>query len=167
MYAIPMGQEVTTTAMQLACAISVIARNGYSVRPRIVKEILDANGRVIKEFPPVAARKAISPQTVLKMRSVLMGVVQTGTGKKAKVEEYNVGGKSGTAQKVEPGGRYSHDRFVASFIGFAPVEKPVLSVVVCVDEPHPVYYGGDVAAPVFKNVVDESLKYLNTKGVYR
>lgn len=166
MYAIPMGQEVTTTAMQLASAISVIADNGYSVRPRIVKEILDANGRVIKEFPPVVLRKVISPQTAFKMRGVLMGVVQTGTGKKARVEEFNVGGKTGTAQKVEPGGVYSHDRFVASFIGFAPVEKPVLAVVVCVDEPHPVYYGGDVAAPVFKNVVDESLKYINAKGTY-
>jgi cell division protein FtsI/penicillin-binding protein 2 len=65
---------------------------------------------------------------------------------------------------VEPSGVYSHDRFVASFIGFAPVEKPVLAVAVCVDEPRGVYYGGDVAAPVFKNVVDESLKYLNAKG---
>ncbi|MDP3730489.1 MAG: penicillin-binding transpeptidase domain-containing protein, partial [Candidatus Omnitrophota bacterium] len=167
MYAIPMGHEVTTTAIQLACAISVIADNGFLVRPRIVKEILDANGRVIKEFPPVVRSKVISPQTALKMRSILMGVVQTGTGKKAMVEEYSVGGKTGTAQKVEPGGLYSHDKFVASFIGFAPAEKPVLSVVVCVDEPHPVYYGGDVAAPVFKNVVDESLRYLNTKGVYR
>lgn len=166
MRAIPMGQEVTATAMQLACAISVIADNGFSVRPRIVKDILDANGRVIKEFPPAVVRKVISPQTALKMRGVLMGVVQTGTGKKAKVEEYDVGGKTGTAQKVEPGGVYSHNRFVASFIGFAPVEKPVLSVVVCVDEPHPVYYGGDVAAPVFKNVVDESLKYINAKGAY-
>ena len=94
-----------------------------------------------------------------------MGVVERGTGKKAKVEDVTTGGKTGTAQKVEPGGVYSHDRFVASFIGFAPVGKPVLSVVVCVDEPRPVYYGGDVAAPVFKNVVEESLKYLNSRGV--
>ena len=166
MYAIPMGQEVTTTAMQLACAISVIADNGFLVRPRIVREILDTNGRVVKEFPPVVRNKVISPQTVVKMRSILMGAVQTGTGKKARVEEYTAGGKTGTAQKVEPGGQYSHNRFVASFIGFAPVERPALSVVVCVDEPHPVYYGGDVAAPVFKNVVDESLKYINAKGAY-
>jgi len=163
MLAIPMGQEVTTTAMQLACAISAIANDGVVVRPHILKEIVDENGQVIKEFPPKAIRRAISPQTAAKVRSILMGVVETGTGKKAKIEDYNVGGKTGTAQKVE-GGVYSHDRFIASFIGFAPVEKPILAVVVCVDEPHPVYYGGDVAAPVFKNVVDESLKYLNAKG---
>ena len=95
-----------------------------------------------------------------------MGVVTSGTGKKAKIEEYNAGGKTGTAQKVEPSGVYSHDRFVGSFIGFAPVENPLLAVAVCVDEPHPVSYGGDVAAPVFKNVVGDSLKYLNAKGKY-
>jgi len=165
MYAIPMGQEVTTTAMQLASAISVIADNGFAVRPRIVKEIVDDSGEVIKEFPPKVLRKVISPETAYKMRCLLMGVVERGTGKKAKVEDVTTGGKTGTAQKVEPGGVYSHDRFVASFIGFAPVGKPVLSVVVCVDEPRPVYYGGDVAAPVFKNVVEESLKYLNSRGV--
>ncbi|MBI5143487.1 MAG: hypothetical protein HZA30_00265, partial [Candidatus Omnitrophica bacterium] len=82
---------------------------------------------------------------------------------KAKIEDYNAGGKTGTAQKVE-NGTYSHERFIASFIGFAPVEKPEISVVICVDEPRPVYYGGDVAAPVFKNVADETLKYLAAKG---
>ena len=92
-----------------------------------------------------------------------MGVIEEGTGKKAKIEDFSAGGKTGTAQKVEPSGVYSHDKFMASFIGFAPVGKPALAVVVCVDEPHPVYFGGDVSAPVFKNVVDESLKYLNIK----
>jgi cell division protein FtsI/penicillin-binding protein 2 len=100
------------------------------------------------------------------MRSILMGVINSGTGKKAKMEDYTAGGKTGTAQKVEPGGVYSHDKFVGSFIGFAPAENPIFAVAVCVDEPHPVYYGGDVAAPVFKKVVDDSLKYLNAKGAY-
>ncbi|MDD3905894.1 MAG: penicillin-binding transpeptidase domain-containing protein [Candidatus Omnitrophica bacterium] len=166
MYAIPMGQEVTTTAIQLACAIAVIADNGYLVRPRVVKRILDPKGQIVKDIQPVIRRRVLSTQTVMKMRSILMGVVTSGTGKKARIEDYSTGGKTGTAQKVEPGGVYSHDRFVASFIGFAPVENPVLAVAVCVDEPRPVYYGGDVAAPVFKKVVDDSLKYLNAKGVY-
>jgi cell division protein FtsI/penicillin-binding protein 2 len=165
MLAIPMGQEVTVTAMQLACAISVIADNGYIVRPRIVKEITDENGQTIKEFPPKVRRKVISPKTAARMRGLLMGAVESGTGKKARVEDYTAGGKTGTAQKVEPHGTYSHERFIASFIGFAPAEKPALSVVVCVDEPRPVYYGGDVAAPVFRGVVDESLKYIGAKEV--
>ena len=163
MLAIPMGQEVTTTAIQLARAISVIADNGFLVRPRIVKRIENDEGLVIKEFQPQVTRRAISPATAYRMRGLLMGVIEEGTGKKARIEDFSAGGKTGTAQKVEPGGVYSHDKFVASFIGFAPVGKPALVVVVCVDEPHPVYFGGDVAAPVFKNVVDESLKYLNVK----
>jgi cell division protein FtsI (penicillin-binding protein 3) len=165
MLAIPMGQEATVTAMQLARAIAAIADNGYLVRPRIVKAIVDENGQVIKEFPPVVTRKAISPQTAFRMRGLLTGVVENGTGKKAKTEDFKTGGKTGTAQKVEPNGTYSHERFVGSFIGFAPTGKPVLAVAVCVDEPHPVYYGGDVAAPVFRNVVDGSLKYINAKAM--
>ncbi len=162
MYAIPMGQEVTTTALQLTCAIAVIADNGYRVRPRVVRQITDPAGRVIKEFPVNVPNRVLSTDTVLKMRSVLNGVVNSGTGKKAKMEDYESGGKTGTAQKVEQG-TYSHNRFVGSFIGFAPVDKPVLAVVVCVDEPHPVYYGGDVAAPVFRNVVNDTLRYLSLK----
>jgi cell division protein FtsI/penicillin-binding protein 2 len=165
MLAIPMGHEVTATAIQLARAMAVIADNGFLVRPRIIKQIIDENGEIIKEFPPQVSRKVISPQTAAKMRGLLMGAVESGTGQKAKMEEFSAGGKTGTAQKVE-GGVYSHGRFVASFIGFAPVSKPVLAVAVCVDEPRPVYFGGDVAAPVFKNVVDESLKHLNIKDTY-
>lgn len=165
MLAMPMGQEVTTTAMQLARAMSVIADNGFLVKPRIVKQIVDEDGEVIKDFAPEVTRKVLSPKTAAKMRGLLMGVVESGTGKKARIEEFSAGGKTGTAQKVEPSGVYSHDRFIASFIGFAPVSRPVMAVVVCVDEPRPVYFGGDVAAPVFKNVVDESLKYLNIKDV--
>lgn len=167
MLAIPMGQEVTVTALQLASAIAVIADNGYLVRPRIVREVIDENGEVIKENPPKVVWKAISPQTAYKMRYLLKGVVESGTGKKAKMEDFESGGKTGTAQKVEPSGVYSHNKFLASFIGFAPVAKPVIAVAVCVDEPRVVYYGGDVAAPVFKNVVEQSLKYLNAKPAPR
>jgi len=163
MLAIPMGQEVTATAIQLASAISVIADNGFLVRPRIVKRIENESGEVIKEFQPQVKRKVISPTTAYRMRVLLMGAVESGTGKKAKVEDFSTGGKTGTAQKVEPHGVYSHDKFMASFIGFAPVGKPAIAMAVCVDEPHPVYFGGDVSAPVFKNVVNESLKYLNIK----
>jgi cell division protein FtsI/penicillin-binding protein 2 len=162
MYAIPMGQEVTVTSIQLVCAIAVIANNGFYVKPRIVKEIVDEKGQVVKAFLPVIARKVISPQTAVYMRYILNGVVENGTGKKARIEDYKVGGKTGTGQKVEAG-TYSHSKFIASFIGFAPADMPMLAVAISVDEPHPVYYGGDVSAPVFKAVVDESLKYINAK----
>jgi len=162
MYAIPMGQEVTATALQLTCAIAVIADNGYRVRPRIVKQVTDPAGSVIKEFPVKVPNRVLSTDTVLKMRGVLNGVVNSGTGKKAKMEDYESGGKTGTAQKAEQGA-YSKNRFIGSFIGFAPVEKPVLAVAVSIDEPYPVYFGGDVAAPVFRNVVNDTLRYLSLK----
>jgi len=88
--------------------------------------------------------------------------VENGTGRNARVEDYKVGGKTGTAQKVEAG-TYSHSKFIASFIGFAPTDMPILAVAISVDEPHPVYYGGSVSAPVFKAVVSESLKYIHAK----
>lgn len=162
MYAIPMGQEVTVTSMQLACAMALIANNGFYVKPRVVKEIVDDNGNVIKSFPPVIVRKVLSPQTSVYMRYILNGVVENGTGRKARVEDFKVGGKTGTAQKIESG-TYSHSKFIGSFIGFAPADSPVLVVAVSVDEPHPVYYGGDVSAPVFKGFVGEALKYVNAK----
>jgi cell division protein FtsI/penicillin-binding protein 2 len=164
MYAIPMGQEVTVTSMQLACAVSVIANNGFYVKPRVVKEVVDDKGRVVKSFPPVIVRKVISPQTSVYMRYILNGAVENGTGKKARIEDYRVGGKTGTAQKIEAG-TYSHNKFIASFIGCAPADMPLIAVAVSVDEPHPVYYGGDVSAPVFKGVADETLKYINAKGL--
>ncbi len=164
MLAIPMGQEVTTTALQLACAISSIINGGRLFKPRIVKEIIDERGETIKSFSPKIIRRVISPESSSKMRELLTGVVDNGTGRRARIEGYKVGGKTGTAQKVEDAGFYSHSKFRASFIGFAPAEDPILAVVVCIDEPRPIYYGGVVAAPVFKKVIEDSLKYLNSRG---
>ncbi|MCM8781840.1 MAG: penicillin-binding transpeptidase domain-containing protein, partial [Candidatus Omnitrophica bacterium] len=80
-----------------------------------------------------------------------------------RLESYTAGGKTGTAQKVEPSGVYSHSKFVGSFIGFAPVKNPKIAVVVCLDEPRPFYYGGVVAAPVFKKVAENTLRYLGVE----
>ncbi|HOU37095.1 MAG TPA: penicillin-binding transpeptidase domain-containing protein, partial [Candidatus Omnitrophota bacterium] len=94
---------------------------------------------------------------------ILIGVVENGTGKLARLDGFTAAGKTGTAQKIEPSGQYSHSRFMASFVGFAPAEDPQLAIAVTVDEPRGMYYGGVVAAPVFKNVAMDSLKYLRTK----
>ncbi len=163
MLAVPMGQEVTATAIQLARAISVIANGGYLVKPHLIKEVIDTDGHTVKSFERPPAKRVISSDTAYKMREILTGVVEEGTGKKARVDGYKAGGKTGTAQKVEPAGVYSHSRFVGSFIGFAPSDNPKLAIAVCVDEPHPVYYGGEVAAPVFGKVAEAALKYLNAK----
>jgi len=160
--AIPIGQEIGVTALQLAAAISVIANGGQLVKPCIVKEIRDKYGENIKKFSPVVVRRTISGNTALRVKKILTGVVENGTGKLAKVPGFSAAGKTGTGQKLEPNGTYSHNKFMASFIGFAPAENPVVAIAVILDEPHP-YYGGVVAAPVFKNVARDTLLYLKAR----
>ena len=161
--AIPIGQEVGVTAMQLAAAISVIANGGQLVKPYIVREIRDKYGETVKKFSPLVVRRAISGDTASRVRKILTGAVENGTGKLARLSGFSAAGKTGTAQKLEPDGTYSHNKFMASFIGFAPAENPVVAIVVILDEPRPYYFGGVVAAPVFKNVATETLRYLKGK----
>lgn len=161
--AVPIGQEIGVTALQLVSAISTIANGGRLMRPYIVKEIRDKQGEIIKGFSPTMIRKVISIDTALRVKRILAGVIENGTGKLAKIEDISSAGKTGTAQKLEPDGRYSHNKFVASFIGFAPLEDPIIAIAVVVDEPRPYYFGGVIAAPVFKNVAGEVLRYLKTK----
>jgi len=160
---IPMGQEVGVTALQLVSAISVIANGGQLMRPYMVKEIRDKYAETIKKFTPFMVRKVISLDTADRVKKILTGVVENGTGKLAKMKEFRAAGKTGTGQKLEPNGTYSHNKFIASFIGFAPVEDPIVAIAVVVDEPHPYYFGGVVAAPVFKSVASDVLKYFKSK----
>jgi cell division protein FtsI (penicillin-binding protein 3) len=163
MMAMPMGQEIGVTAVQLACAMSTIANGGTLMKPYLTMEIRDTNGAVRKSFAPMPVRKVISPETAARVRKILVGVVENGTGTLAKSKEFTAGGKTGTAQKIEPNGTYSHSKFTASFVGFAPAEDPQLVIAVILDEPHGSYYGGVISAPVFKNVAADSLRYLNNK----
>ncbi|MFH1996189.1 MAG: penicillin-binding transpeptidase domain-containing protein [Candidatus Omnitrophota bacterium] len=160
MLSIPMGQEVAATALQLAAALSCVVNGGNLMEPRIIREIIDERGIAVKRFRAKKKRTVISEDVSRKMRELLAGVVENGTGKRAAMSDYAAGGKTGTAQKADPTGGYSHRRYIASFIGFAPVEAPRICIVVSVDEPHPIYYGGLVAAPVFKDVGEEVLRYL-------
>ena len=157
---IPIGQGVGVTALQLASAISTIANGGQLMKPYIIDSVRDNQGRIIKQNKPVLIRKVISVDTALRIKKILTGVIEEGTGKLAKVLGFSAAGKTGTAQKLEPNGTYSHDKFVASFIGFAPAEDPLLTIVVIVDEPHPYYFGGVVAAPVFQKVASDAIRYL-------
>ncbi len=161
MTTIPMGHEVAVNALQLTQLISTVANGGMLVRPWIVREIRDpSSGAVVKSFGPKVVRRVVTPEVDRQLQDFLTGVVQEGTGKLAQVEGFQAAGKTGTAQKLEPNGQYSHTRFVASFIGFIPVEQAHLSIVVVVDEPRFPYYGGVVSAPVFKRVATETLAYL-------
>ncbi len=157
---VPYGQEVTATALQMVRALSVIANGGYLVRPQVVREIRDEFGVVIKEEVPPMRQRIIDETIAVEIREILVHAVEEGTGQNAKIKGVKVAGKTGTAQKLNASGGYSHSNFISSFMGFAPAENPMLAMIVMVDDPHPSYYGGTVAAPVFKGAMQESLLYL-------
>ncbi|MDS1029570.1 stage V sporulation protein D [Bacillota bacterium LX-D] len=162
---ISMGQSISVTPLQLVRAVSAVANGGKLMKPRLVKEIRGKDGNLIKTVEPQVEKQVVSEQTAKKLTGILEGVVSKGTGRNAYIPGYRVGGKTGTAQKPGPGG-YMQGKFVASFIGIAPVNDPRLVCLVVVDEPKGVYYGGQVAAPVFKRVVEDSLRYLNVAPQY-
>ena len=131
------------------------------MKPYVVKYIKDTKGQVIKSFYPQIVDRVISEDTARRVKTILQGVVERGTGKKAMIPGVSVAGKTGTSQKIV-NGVYSHDKFYATFIGFAPVENPRVAVVAAFDDPHPDHFGGTVAAPVFSEIVRDVLKYLGS-----
>ncbi|MBI4357919.1 MAG: penicillin-binding protein 2 [Candidatus Omnitrophica bacterium] len=157
---IPFGQEVAATAVQMLRAVSVIANGGRLVRPYLLKEIQDANGATLSIKEPIVSEPFLKPETVTSITSILERAVTEGTGKRAQIQGIRVAGKTGTSQKLDSKGGYSHKHFVGSFVGFAPAEHPMLAMIVSIDDPRPYYYGGTVAAPVFKEVIEQSLIYL-------
>ncbi len=161
---ISFGQEVAITPVQLVTALSAFANGGYIIRPRIVKAYY-RNGKLEKTLPSKIIRRAISKKTALAITEMMVGVVKHGTGKRAAVPGFTVAGKTGTAQKADPGGGgYSKDKFIASFAGFFPAEKPRLAIVVIVDEPEKTIWGGSVAAPAFSEIAIRSARILRIPG---
>lgn len=157
---ISMGQEIGVTPMQMVSAVAAIANGGMLMKPYVVAEIRDAHGRVIKRVLPSVKRRVISPETARTVTSILEGVVTDGTGSKAAIDGFRVAGKTGTAQKIDPRTRtYSTTKFVSSFVGYIPAEHPKLAMIVVLDEPSGEAWGGTVAAPVFRRVGEQILKY--------
>lgn len=154
------GQANAVTPIQLVRAVAAIANDGWLMKPQLVKEIRDGEGKIITKNEPEPVRQVISKKTSEELREILQSVVDDGTGRNAYLDGYKVAGKTGTAQKILPGGGYSTSEYIASFIGFAPADNPRIAVLVVVDAPQGVYYGGQVAAPVFKNIVLDTLRYL-------
>jgi cell division protein FtsI (penicillin-binding protein 3) len=163
---IAMGQEVGVTAMQLAVAVSAIANGGWLMRPYLVSEIKSASGATVAHFLPSVRRRVVSADTAQRMTEILRGVVlQGGTGTLAAIPGYDIAGKTGTAQKLDPNtGRYSRSRTVASFVGFLPAEDPQLTILVVVDEPRTDQWGATVAAPVFQRIAEQSIHYLGIQS---
>lgn len=168
---VPMGHEITGTSVQIAAAASAIANGGTLYRPQLVDRIIDSTGRAIRRFRPDPVRRVISGRTSLKMRDIMKDVVERGTGRKAKIAGVEVGGKTGTAQllvadPVTGKKRYSDEAYMASFCGFAPVSAPRMCIIVSVKHPRGgVYYGGSVAAPAVRRIIEKTLNYISEPAV--
>jgi cell division protein FtsI (penicillin-binding protein 3) len=158
---IAMGQEIGVTPVQMAAAYSVLANGGMWVKPHLVREMHAPNGAILFQAKP-EIRSALRPETTAALRGMLEGVTLRGTAKKAQLDGYSAAGKTGTAQKIDSKTRaYSATKYIGSFVGFAPVSNPAVVIIVVIDEPQGAYHGGDVAAPVFRQIAEEILPELN------
>ncbi|MFH0933227.1 MAG: penicillin-binding transpeptidase domain-containing protein [Nitrospirota bacterium] len=160
--AIPIGQEVAVTPLQILRAYSAIANGGSLVKPHVVSEIISPEGNVLFSFMDNERKRILSPKTAEIFREILKSVVEGGTGEKASIEGDEVAGKTGTAQMIDPKTkRYSREKYVSSFVGFVPADKPRFALIVVVYEPKGQIYGGVVAAPIFKDIANQAFSYLN------
>lgn len=156
------GQGISVTTLQLAMAISAIANRGRLMNPVLVRKITDGMGNLVQENPATVRREAVSPNVAQMVSEMLVAVTEGGgTGVEAAVPGFRTAGKTATAQKIDPAtGKYTADRFTASFIGFVPAENPRVVIAVVLDEPMITHAGGSVAAPVFRRVAEMSLRYM-------
>jgi cell division protein FtsI (penicillin-binding protein 3) len=157
---IPMGQGVTVTSLQMAMAMCAVANKGVLMRPMLVDRLMDDEGRVALKYQPQPVRRVISEEADAKMIEALKTVVTAdGTAPKAALEHYTVAGKTGTAQKVP----YSSGKFYSSFVGFFPADNPEICIYISLDDPKGTHYGGQVAAPIFKQIAEKAANYLNIR----
>jgi len=155
------GQEVSVTALQMVAAFGAIANGGTLMQPRLVRAVLDADGRETRRFEPRPVRQVVSPATARVLAQILTRVVQDGTGRHAAIAGHDVAGKTGTAQKLDSTTRrYSRAPGVLSFVGFAPAEAPRFAMLVMLDEPRTERWGSEAAAPIFAAIGAEVLRYL-------
>lgn len=153
--AIPIGQEILVTPLQLLSALSGVANRGMLMRPRIVSRIVTQEGKIVEEFLPSPVDRVVSPESAMLTLEMMLRAVDEGTGKRAAVAGYRIAGKTGTGQKIGPDGRYMRNAFVSSFVGFFPYPDPEYGIAVILDEPQGEYYGGTIAAPVFREIAQE------------
>ncbi len=155
---VSMGHEITVTPLQMAQAVSIVANGGMLVRPRLVDAVVDPSGRKRLLARP-EPKRVLSAETAARLRAMMERTVSEGTGRLAITPGYRVGGKTGTAQMIDPDTHaYSHQEYMASFAGFAPVNNPSLTALIVLEAPHGAYYGGQVAAPVFRQVASQALR---------
>lgn len=162
---VSMGQEVGVTPLQMITAVSAVANGGLLYKPHVVQEMRKGNQPISPEGPSAITepKRVIRPETAATVRSLMEGVILHGTGTRARLDGWTAGGKTGTAQKIDPAtGRYSRTNVIASFCGFAPINNPAVTILVSIDSPDGYPHGGDiVAAPVFKRIAEQVLPYLD------
>ena len=157
---VPFGQGIMVTPLQMVSALNVIANDGKLLRPYITKEIRDNSGKVIEKKYPIEVRQVIRPEIAKQMANILVGVIEGGSGRRARIEGYRIAGKTGTAQKAEPNGGGYAGREIMSFMGFLPAENPMVSIIVMLDEPKGARFSGQIAGPLFKAVAGQTVQYL-------
>ena len=155
------GQGIGVTGIQMTTALSAVANGGRLMRPLLVKRVLSPEGDTLRTFAPEARRRVISRYTARLVGDMMTAVTEDGgTGTEGSLDGFLVAGKTGTAQKSEGAKGYQEDKWVASFLGFVPADKPRLAISVVIDEPVINHYGGTVAAPVLRRIADQALRYL-------
>jgi cell division protein FtsI (penicillin-binding protein 3) len=159
------GQGLSVTPLQIASAFGALANRGTLMKPYIVRRVVAASGDVLEEHPPKVVGQLVSPEAALAVTEMLRRVVEAdgGTGSRARLDDFPVAGKTGTAQKVDPKTRRYSDKIIASFIGYVPADDPRLVIAVVVDEPVAGRFGGIVAAPIFRAIAEAALPMV---GVY-
>ena len=156
------GQEVSVTALQMVTAFAAVANGGMLMQPRLVRSVFDANGRETRRFESKAVRQVIAPETARTLSHLLAKVVELGTGHFAAIPGYEVAGKTGTAQKLDPATRkYSRAPGVLSFIGFLPASDPKLVMQVMLDQPKNEKWGSEAAAPIFSAIGRDVVRHLD------
>ncbi|MFQ6066652.1 MAG: peptidoglycan D,D-transpeptidase FtsI family protein [bacterium] len=159
---ISIGQGIAVTPIQMVIAFSALINGGKLLRPFVVKYVFSPQGKIIKENRPLVIRRVGSESLSQTMKSLLERVVEAGTGRRARITGYSMGGKTGTAQIPARNRRgYLPNKYIASFMGFAPVDSPRIAGIVVIKEPTGAYYGGEVAAPLFGRMMKRVLPYLN------
>jgi stage V sporulation protein D (sporulation-specific penicillin-binding protein) len=156
------GQGVSVTPLQQVMAVAAMANGGYLMKPYVVKEIRDSEGNIIRKNEPQVVRRVLSEDTSREVTRIMELVVTEGSGINAYVDGYRIAGKTGTAQKVGPGGIYISGEYILSFVGFAPAENPQVLIYIAVDAPQiGPQWGSQVSAPMYKQMMERILKHLH------
>ncbi len=161
---IAMGHSVAVTALQMLGIMSCIGNDGFRMKPYLVQKVVDKDGVVLRETRPEAVARPITERTAGLMRRMLLEVTREGgTGTKAAVKGYTVAGKTGTAEKIDAAGRYVRNANISSFVGLIPADRPEVAIIVVLDNPQPIRTGGQTAAPVFAQIAEPVVRYLDLR----